>query len=86
MVTLANGVDIERFQPSAVEPEPDRLLFIGSFAHLPNLLAIDFFLREVWPLARVAPSASAHHCGVDNIASITNGFGIGSGFRWTRPG
>jgi glycosyltransferase involved in cell wall biosynthesis len=26
------------------------LLFIGSFAHLPNLLALDFFLAGVWPL------------------------------------
>jgi GT2 family glycosyltransferase/glycosyltransferase involved in cell wall biosynthesis len=50
VVCLPNGVDTARFQPSAVEPEPNRLLFIGSFAHLPNLLALDFFLREVWPL------------------------------------
>lgn len=46
---LPNGVDLERFRPSASEPEPGRILFIGSFAHLPNLLAVDFFLREVWP-------------------------------------
>jgi len=46
---LPNGVDLERFRPAAEEPEPRRLLFIGSFAHLPNLLAVDFFLREVWP-------------------------------------
>jgi glycosyltransferase involved in cell wall biosynthesis len=25
------------------------VLFIGSFAHLPNVMAIDFFLRECWP-------------------------------------
>jgi glycosyltransferase involved in cell wall biosynthesis len=24
-------------------------LFIGSFAHRPNVLAMDFFLRKVWP-------------------------------------
>ena len=47
---IPNGVDCERFQPSGEEPEPQRLLFIGSFAHLPNLLALDFFLRDVWPL------------------------------------
>ena len=48
-ICLPNGVDTERFQPSGIEPELQRLLFIGSFAHLPNLLALDFFLREVWP-------------------------------------
>jgi glycosyltransferase involved in cell wall biosynthesis len=46
---LANGVDLERFRPAASEPEPGRILFIGSFAHLPNVLAVDFFLRQVWP-------------------------------------
>lgn len=46
---LANGVDLERFRPAAGEPERNRILFIGSFAHLPNLMAVDFFLREVWP-------------------------------------
>jgi GT2 family glycosyltransferase/glycosyltransferase involved in cell wall biosynthesis len=48
-VAIANGVDIDRFQPSPAPPEPRRLLFIGSFAHRPNVLAIEFFLREVWP-------------------------------------
>ena len=48
-VCLANGVDLQRFRPSERAPDPRRLLFIGSFAHLPNVLAVDFFLREVWP-------------------------------------
>jgi len=48
-VILPNGVDLERFRPSGQAPEPRRLLFIGSFAHLPNRLAVEFFLKEVWP-------------------------------------
>ena len=47
---LPNGVDTQRFQPSESEPDPRRLLFIGSFAHKPNVLALEYFLREVWPL------------------------------------
>jgi glycosyltransferase involved in cell wall biosynthesis/GT2 family glycosyltransferase len=58
-VTLPNGVDIDHFQPSAGAPEPRRILFIGSFAHLPNVLAIDFFLREAWP--RLKPLAPTLH-------------------------
>jgi glycosyltransferase involved in cell wall biosynthesis len=49
---ITNGVDLDRFQPSPnkVEaPELRRLLFIGSFAHKPNVLAMEFFLREVFP-------------------------------------
>ncbi|MDX1983774.1 MAG: glycosyltransferase [Bryobacteraceae bacterium] len=49
-VVLPNGVDIERFAPSGESPEPARLLFIGTFGHLPNLLALEFFLNQVWPL------------------------------------
>jgi glycosyltransferase involved in cell wall biosynthesis len=49
-VTLPNGVDLDRFRPAAGDSEARRLLFIGSFAHLPNLLAVEFFLSEVWPL------------------------------------
>jgi GT2 family glycosyltransferase/glycosyltransferase involved in cell wall biosynthesis len=49
-VVLPNGVDLERFRPAPGEPAPRRALFIGSFAHLPNLLALDFFLSGVWPL------------------------------------
>src|ERR1035438_8986232 len=49
-VTIPNGVDLDRFQPVTTAPEPRRLLFIGSFAHLPNLMALEFFLDCVWPL------------------------------------
>ncbi|MBI3471938.1 MAG: glycosyltransferase [Candidatus Solibacter usitatus] len=50
--TIANGVDLDRFRPGPGPPDARRLLFIGSFAHLPNLLALDYFLREVWPRLR----------------------------------
>jgi len=58
-VCLANGVDLERFRPPSSEPDPLRLLFIGSFAHLPNVLAIEFFLRECWP--RLQPLGAKLH-------------------------
>jgi len=56
---LPNGVDLARFQPGSRPPDPRRILFIGSFAHLPNLLAVDFFLREVWP--ELKPSGTKLH-------------------------
>jgi glycosyltransferase involved in cell wall biosynthesis len=55
-VALLNGVDLRRFQPCASEPEPNRILFIGAFQHLPNLMAVRFFLEGVWPaLAEFSP-------------------------------
>ena len=49
-VTLANGVDLDRFRPTANAPDARRILFIGSFAHRPNAMAVEFFLQQVWPL------------------------------------
>ncbi len=49
VAVLPNGVDIQRYQPSLEAPAPGRLLFIGSFAHLPNLMAIQWFVEQVWP-------------------------------------
>jgi glycosyltransferase involved in cell wall biosynthesis len=46
---LENGVDLRRFQPGGGEPEEKRILFLGSFQHLPNLMALKFFLEESWP-------------------------------------
>jgi glycosyltransferase involved in cell wall biosynthesis/GT2 family glycosyltransferase len=49
-VALGNGVDVDRFRPAPAEAAPNTLLFVGSFAHLPNLLALEFFLEDIWPL------------------------------------
>ena len=48
---VPNGVDLERFRP---EPERagQRLLFIGSFRHFPNVAAYRFFMDGVWPVLR----------------------------------
>lgn len=48
---LGNGVDLERFQPDQEWPG-QRLLFIGSFRHFPNVVAYRFFTGEVWPRLR----------------------------------
>jgi ribosomal protein S18 acetylase RimI-like enzyme/glycosyltransferase involved in cell wall biosynthesis len=45
---IPNGVDLERFRPVAEYPG-ERLLFVGSFRHFPNILALRFFIEEVWP-------------------------------------
>ena len=50
-VVVENGVDLERF---CAEPETpgQRLLFIGSFRHFPNIAAYRYFTAQVWPLLR----------------------------------
>jgi glycosyltransferase involved in cell wall biosynthesis len=48
---IPNGVDLDRFR-AAPEAPGERLLFIGSFRHFPNIAAYRFFTSEVWPLLR----------------------------------
>jgi ribosomal protein S18 acetylase RimI-like enzyme len=50
-VTIPNGVDLDRFEPTVEQPG-ERLLFVGSFRHFPNVLAWRFFLEEIWPLVK----------------------------------
>jgi glycosyltransferase involved in cell wall biosynthesis len=51
VAVIENGVDLERFQPEPEKPG-QRLLFIGSFRHFPNIEAYRFFTEKVWPLLR----------------------------------
>ena len=50
-VVIPNGVDLARFRGTPEAPG-ERLLFIGSFRHFPNIAAYRFFTEEVWPLLR----------------------------------
>jgi ribosomal protein S18 acetylase RimI-like enzyme len=51
VTVIPNGVDLDRFQPE-IERPGQRLLFVGSFRHFPNILAFRFFTERVWPLLR----------------------------------
>ena len=49
---IPNGVDTEHFRPP-IDPLHRRgALFLGSFPHRPNLDAVHYLVREVWPLVR----------------------------------
>src|SRR5206468_4269132 len=45
---IENGVDLDRFRPEPERPG-QRLLFVGSFNHFPNIEAFRFFHDDVWP-------------------------------------
>lgn len=66
---IENGVDLERFRPEPEVPG-QRLLFIGSFRHFPNIEAYRFFAGQVWPLLRDQFPALEWTvvCGADHLA------------------
>ena len=65
---IENGVDLARYS-AAPEPQGQRLLFIGSFRHFPNIAAYRFFVERVWPVLRDKfPAASVTVvCGPDHL-------------------
>jgi GT2 family glycosyltransferase/glycosyltransferase involved in cell wall biosynthesis len=49
---LRAGIDVRRYPYAADGREPDTLLFVGNFQHLPNQEALIFFWQRVWPRIR----------------------------------
>ncbi|MGC8792141.1 MAG: GNAT family N-acetyltransferase [Bryobacteraceae bacterium] len=48
---LPNGVDLERFWPEPETPG-QRVLFVGSFRHFPNVAAYRMLVEQIWPRVR----------------------------------
>ena len=46
---VPNGVDLEHFQPQPRETAGPAILFVGSFRHLPNLLAFEALRNIIMP-------------------------------------
>lgn len=51
IAVIPNGIDLDEFRPGPVEDEkPDTLVFTGTMDFRPNVDAVTWFVREVWPL------------------------------------
>jgi polysaccharide biosynthesis protein PslH len=49
---VTNGTDVSYFRPTRTPQVPKSLIFSGSLDWYPNISAIRFFVREVWPLIK----------------------------------
>ncbi|HXJ38662.1 MAG TPA: glycosyltransferase family 4 protein, partial [Bryobacteraceae bacterium] len=49
---ISNGVDLHRFQPAQKTSQAPTILFVGSFRHLPNLLAYEALCLRILPGVR----------------------------------
>lgn len=57
-ITIPNGVDLDYFAPDESVPEPRSLIFWGRMDFEPNIDAVCWFARHVWPqLKRHSPQA-----------------------------
>jgi glycosyltransferase involved in cell wall biosynthesis len=53
IVVVPNGVDCDYFASAAPVTRPNSLIFVGTMNWYPNVDAMLFFLKEVWPGLRV---------------------------------
>lgn len=49
---IPQGVDIENFKPMYIEEEPHSLIFTGSMNYPPNVNAILYFCKKIYPLIK----------------------------------
>jgi GT2 family glycosyltransferase/glycosyltransferase involved in cell wall biosynthesis len=65
LCVVNTGVDTQYFRPTPeAEIEPGSIVFVGAFRHQPNVDAMTFFCREIFPLIQEgAPQASLYIVG-----------------------
>ncbi len=80
---IPNGVDIERYRPNGIAPQPETLIFTGALTYSANFDAMQFFLSEIWPDLRAqVPGATLQITGRVEGVSLA-GLPAGDGLRLT---
>jgi polysaccharide biosynthesis protein PslH len=70
---LPNGVDVGGLTPSSPPTEAPRLVFCGVMNYAPNVEAVCWFARDIWPLVRARrPDARLFVVGSDPANRIRN--------------
>jgi glycosyltransferase involved in cell wall biosynthesis len=71
-VVVPNGVDVDRFPFLDVDSaEPDHVVFVGTYRYVPNVDAVHWFVRDIWPRIRAArPTARCTLVGMDPPPSV----------------
>jgi len=71
VITIPNGVDTDYFRPTGKVATRRSLVFVGSLNWYPNVSAVEFLLREIWPpLKRAAPDLTLDLVGSAPPAAI----------------
>lgn len=86
--TIENGVDTDYFQPAGLPNTQNSMVFAGGLSWYPNLDAMLFFRKEIWPRVKGAiPDATMSLVGRNPPASLTpdDGFTITGFVDDVRP-
>ena len=70
--TIPNGVDIDFFSPAGTPEQRESLIFVASMNWYPNVDAVLFLLRDVWPRIKArVPNATLDIIGSGAPKSVT---------------
>jgi glycosyltransferase involved in cell wall biosynthesis len=71
MIAVPNGVDTQFFRPQGLAQTPNSLIFVGTMSWYPNVDAVTYLLREIWPRLRAeAPAATLDIVGAGAPAAL----------------
>jgi glycosyltransferase involved in cell wall biosynthesis len=61
---IPNGANLEHYQPRSDDPPPDgrTVVFFGHLSYVPNVDAVNYFVRHIWP--RVAEAHPKARCKI----------------------
>lgn len=69
--TILNGVDLDYFQASYATESTGGCVFVGQLDYRANVLGLEWFCREAWPLVRAAlPQAKLRVVGRNPVAAV----------------
>jgi sugar transferase (PEP-CTERM/EpsH1 system associated) len=68
---VTTGVDTDFFLPGSEKEEPESIMFLGAMDWMPNIDAVHYFTREIYPLIkRELPGVGFKIVGRDPIDSV----------------
>jgi len=69
---VPNSIDAHSYDLPSLEPVSSDVLFVGKMDYRPNVDAVDYFARDVWPLIRESlPSARFVIAGMSPTQTVT---------------
>lgn len=80
---VPHAIDVNNFSPTGAARQAGRIVLSGNMFHAPNVDAVEYFCRKIFPLVRQqAPSANLWLVGSKPAASVRK-WGITEGIRVT---
>jgi len=68
---IPNGVDLDTFRPDPAVGETGGCVFVGQLDYRANVLGLEWFCREAWPLVRgLLPEATFRVVGRSPVAAV----------------